>query len=584
MKRAGLHLAWLILFLSAAVAWPLRAAEVNPHETGFMSITLHDVVDTPAALDEDSITSDRFVVLLEWLTGYGWTAISLDDVERARKGIAPLPPRAVLITVDDGLASLYTRVYPLAMAYRMPVVAALVTQWIDVPPGGSVRYGERDLPRPAFVSWQQAREMQASGWVEFASHSDALHTVVQANPQGNLLPAGQNRRHVQGRYETGTQFRDRIRADLLRSRERMQAELGRAPRAIVWPYGRYNDDALDVAKQLGFDFAMTLEPGPADAMRPHEIARFHPTGDPPLATWVDNLRLRDPWPSARRIVAFDTAQLVGGNAAQTDARLGRAIEQLVALGATHVMLDAGVLSTDGRLQSAWFPNEQVPVRDDVMARFAAQMRARAGVDVIVRLPHEAVLRRVGSAQRALDLYRDLVVQVPFEGLVLEGVPSLGKTAAEAADAPWQVMRRRESERFADWPENDATAMHAFLVAARWRPGLQAYWLAPESETPGLSSSLAEVTLVPRTVGPKRTTSVVPAALSRRSGLFLRVPVGASQAAVEVARAARTFQIEGGTVIGWAADDASANADDEGTRVLAPVVSARRFPVSGGRGP
>jgi len=380
MKRIGLPVAGFFALLALAMAGrPLHAADAGVGErNGFVAIALHDVVDTRAQLDEDSVTSDRLVVLLEWLAGNGWTAISLDDIERARNGGAPLPPKAVLITVDDGLGSLYTRVYPLAVAYRMPVVAALVGQWMDVPAGGKVHYGERELPREAFITWQQAREMQASGWIEFASHSDAMHTVVRTNPQGNLLPAGQNRIRFDDRYEADAEFRARIRADLARSRERLRAELGREPRAIVWPYGRYNEDSLAVAKELGFAFAMTLEPGPATAANADAIPRFLPTADPELGTWVANLSLDDPWPSATRVVAFDPAQLVGANAAQTDANLGRAIDRLVALGATHVMLDAGTVGDDGSLQTTWFPNSQVPMRVDVLGRFAAQMRARRG--------------------------------------------------------------------------------------------------------------------------------------------------------------------------------------------------------------
>ncbi|MBO9716790.1 MAG: poly-beta-1,6-N-acetyl-D-glucosamine N-deacetylase PgaB [Pseudoxanthomonas sp.] len=573
MTRAALQLVRSLL-LSLAVVAPLRAAPATaPADgTGYVAIALHDVVDSPTQLDEDSVTSDRLVVLLEWLAGNGWTAVSLDDIERAGRGIAPLPPKAVLITVDDGLASLYTRVYPLAMAYRMPVVAAVVGEWMDVPADGTVRYGERTLPRAAFISWEQAREMQASGWVEFASHSQALHTVVQANPQGNLLPAAQNLRWADGRYESTDAFRARISADLARSRERMQAELGRAPRAIVWPYGRYNEDALEMARQTGFAMALTLEPGVADASRPWAIPRFLPTGDPVLATWVDNLRLHDPWPAARRIVAVDTAQLVGRDAADTDARLGVAIERLLALGATHVMLDAGVLSSDGRLQQAWFANAQVPVREDVLGRFAAQMRARAGVEVIVRIPHVAVLARVGDRPHALALYRELAAHVPFEGLVLEDVPSLGTVVADPDDPPWQVARLRESARTAGWPEDDVTALQAFLVAARMRPGMQAYWLAPDGQPLDRASGLTEVTLVPRSLD---APDSVPGVLTRRIGIFLRTPDGMDRADA-LARTARAFQVAGGTVIGWGPDDTLAGPHAANVRVLAPVLSARRL--------
>jgi poly-beta-1,6-N-acetyl-D-glucosamine synthase len=54
----------------------------------------------------------------------------------------------------------------------------------------TVRYGNRDVPRARFLSWEEAREMARSGLIEFASHSYDLHHGVQANPQGNELAAG----------------------------------------------------------------------------------------------------------------------------------------------------------------------------------------------------------------------------------------------------------------------------------------------------------------------------------------------------------------------------------------------------------
>lgn len=566
----------LVLVLVAACASPVRASGASREGTGFVAISLHDVVDTPADLDAEAVTSDRLVGLLEWLSGNGWTAISLDDVERARRGLAPLPPKAVLITVDDGLASLYTRVYPLAMAYRMPVVAALVGDWMDAPDGASIRYGERELPRAAFVTWAQAREMQASGWVEFATHTHALHATVRANPQGSLLPAAQNRIWREGGYEDAEEFRARIRADLAHARARLRAELGREPRALAWPYGRYNADALAVATGLGFDFAMTLEAGPADATRPHAIPRFMPTGDPALATWVDNLRFHDPWPAAQRIVGIDPAQLATGDPVQTDARLGRAIERLVALGATHVMLDAGSIAPDGRLASTWFPNAEVPVRADVLGRFAAQMRARAGVEVVVRLPHASALRRLGDAQRVPALYRDLAAHVPFSGLVLEDVPSLAMVPVQTGDAPWDVADRRAGMSYEAWPQPDLVAARAFEAATAGRPGLRAYWLAPRSHPLDRPSGLVEVTLVP---SPPRGLGggTLPSTLARRSGAWLDLGGGAPPARM-LARAAHTFLVGGGTIIGWGPDDALADPAD--AQALAPVVSARRLPPPG----
>src|SRR6185369_15409620 len=125
----------------------------------------------------------------DWLKGSGWTAVTLDDLAAAHDGRRRLPEKAILITFDDGYRSLYTRVFPLLRIYGFPAVAALVGSWMDGPPGGSVMYGDKKVPRGNFISWPEAREMQASGLVEFASHSYELHRGVQANPQGSMTPA-----------------------------------------------------------------------------------------------------------------------------------------------------------------------------------------------------------------------------------------------------------------------------------------------------------------------------------------------------------------------------------------------------------
>ena len=72
------------------------------------------------------------------------------------------PPRAVLLTFDDGYASLYTRVYPLLKTYGYPAVFALVSSWLETPAGDTVDYGNGQKPRSAFITWAQAREMATS--------------------------------------------------------------------------------------------------------------------------------------------------------------------------------------------------------------------------------------------------------------------------------------------------------------------------------------------------------------------------------------------------------------------------------------
>ena len=237
---------------------------------------------------------------LDWLKGTGWQPVSLDDLSAAARGERRLPAKAILLTFDDGFRSLYTRVFPLLKAYHYPAVAALVGAWMEDTPDDTVQegdkdtvlYGDKRVPRTNFISWDEAREMQKSGLVEFASHSYDLHRGVQANPQGSMVPSAVTWRYdpLTRTYEDDARYVARIRDDLSRSRLIMQANLGSPPRAVVWPYGRYTGLDREVAKELGFSFGMTLEPEPAYTSDLFGIHRYFPSGDPTLGDIVANLR------------------------------------------------------------------------------------------------------------------------------------------------------------------------------------------------------------------------------------------------------------------------------------------------------
>ncbi len=539
-------------------------------------LALHDVADRPELPAEDGVSTERLVAFFDWLAGNGWTAVTLDDIERATSGQSPLPPRAVLITIDDGYASLYSRVFPLALAYRMPVVAAVVGSWLDVPADGRVAYGDQWLPRSRFITWEQAREMQASGLVEFASHSDDLHHGIVANPQGNRLPAAVTRRYdAAGGYESSRDNRARLQADLRRSRERMLRELGRAPRALVWPYGRYNRDAVEVAHAAGFRMALSLTPEPAEVTTPMALGRQLVWRDLELGSWVSNLRFLDPWPRLRRIVGVDPAMLDDADPAVANERLGRVIERLVALGATHIVVDAAVPSVDGGLQASWFPTEQMPMRRDLLSRIAAQVRARAGAQVIVRLPHRRALRTLGDAARVTRLFADLAVNVPLDALLVEQVPGLSLPAV-AADAPWDVRGRRDRFNAARLAPEDALALHAFAEVEAARPDIELVWLAPPGHSLAAPSALAEVTLVSVDEAGMReiaSTSKLDPATARRVGLWWASDVPPD--ARKLAAAVRAFQVRGGTIVGWDTDDPL--RDSPAAAALSPTVSSAAFP-------
>jgi peptidoglycan/xylan/chitin deacetylase (PgdA/CDA1 family) len=120
--------------------------------------------------------------------------------------------------------------------------------------------------------------MEASGLIEFASHSYDLHRGVRANPQGNFSSAAKTWQYdpVTRTYEDDAQYLARIRADLIHSRTLMETNLGHPPRTLAWPYGRYTGPALQVAKELGFTIALTLADEPAYTSDLHAIRSARP--------------------------------------------------------------------------------------------------------------------------------------------------------------------------------------------------------------------------------------------------------------------------------------------------------------------
>jgi peptidoglycan/xylan/chitin deacetylase (PgdA/CDA1 family) len=434
---------WLLCVLLAIVV--VAQARAQPAGQRFVSISFHDIVDNPAALTADALTTKTFVQFLEWLKGTGWEAVSLDDLAAAARGERRLPDKAILLTFDDGFRSLYTRVFPLLKAYHYPAVAALVGSWMEDTDDGTVLYGDKRVPRTTFLSWAEAREMEASGLVEFASHSYDLHRGVQANPQRNLVPGVLTWRYDPrtGTYEDDAAYMARLRADLAKSRANMEANLGHPPRAIVWPYGRFTGPAVDVAKELGFSFAATLNPEPAYTSDLYAIARYFPSANPSLADIVRNLRFEPDRTPALRIACLTLDALAAaGRGRQQDEALGRIIEGLRALGANMVVIDAhaALPSSGAPLGDVYFPTRLRHMRRDLLSRATWQIRTRAGADVYLHLPLAATAAAVGEAN-VPRLFAEMMRHARADGVVID-MPRPTAHATIVVDRPETIRARR----------------------------------------------------------------------------------------------------------------------------------------------
>ena len=172
----------------------------------------HYVSRFPGAI---AVSPEHFEDQCRGMAEHGWRGIGLDEAEAFLLKGAPLPPRSLLITFDDGYLDNYVYAWPILRKYGHKGVVFAVTErmeaekkcrptlaevWEGLPPSSlpPVDAPMHDTPfgyqvrRDMFFSWEEARHMESSGVMAVAAHS-ARHLAVFAGPEWG--PVNRHDRH-----------------------------------------------------------------------------------------------------------------------------------------------------------------------------------------------------------------------------------------------------------------------------------------------------------------------------------------------------------------------------------------------------
>lgn len=420
-------------------------------------LSYHEIATKDQALiPEYAVTPTMFVRQIDWLRNNGYRFVSIDDVLADESGKKSLPEKAVLITFDDGYRSVYDSAWPILKMFKIPAVVAVVCSWED--DKKQVNFDGKEIPRSKLMSWQQLRELSDSGLVEIGSHSFDLHKGIQGNPQGNMQPAAITRQWLttSARYEDSVQYLQRVTADLKRSSTEIAAHIGRAPRVIAWPYGRYNAPLREAATKLGMKVGLTLDDGANMSDTPlWGLRRILVSNDMQLWDLNREITIRNQnlpessWP--KKIMHVDLDYIYDADPAQQEKNLGHLLERITATGVNTVYLQAfSDPDADGSADAVYFPNRHMPMRADLFNRVAWQIRTRTPVkrlyawmpmlawvlpanetaaqDQVLTLPSEKSdhvnmgYKRLSpfsprAQQTIREIYEDLATAAPFEGLL-----------------------------------------------------------------------------------------------------------------------------------------------------------------------
>ena len=168
-----------------------------------------------------SVDNGVFDQQIAYLISSGYTTITAKTLVDALRNKTQLPPKSILVTLDDGYKDNFDYAYPIVQKYRIKVNLLIPTGLL----GGS-----------NYMSWDQLREMKNSGLIYLIDHSWSHYSVNYGSA-------------------------DKIKYEINTARQQLQDNTGQTVDIFGYPYGEFNDLDVSILQQEGFVGAFSTIPG-----------------------------------------------------------------------------------------------------------------------------------------------------------------------------------------------------------------------------------------------------------------------------------------------------------------------------------
>lgn len=225
----------LLLFAALLPAHPVAAA---PPELPTNQPLTRQEVSVPILLyhrfgqtlvDGMTTTTPVFESHLKYLKENGYKVIPLRQLINYCRKNGPAPPaKSVVIVEDDAHKSVYSDMLPLAKKYNVPVTVFVYPSAIS-----NAKYA---------MTWNQLRELKKTGLFDFQSHT-YWHPNFKRDKK-KMKP---------------DEFRKHVEMQLMKSKTKIEKELGGKVDMLAWPFGIYDNYLLKKAAESGYIATFTIE-------------------------------------------------------------------------------------------------------------------------------------------------------------------------------------------------------------------------------------------------------------------------------------------------------------------------------------
>lgn len=208
----------LICILNAGVV----NADVTYKNDYIPILMYHNILPSEEITNNSAqVSVEVFKEQLKALKNAGYTSIDFNEYKLYKEGKYKLPSKPFIITFDDGYMDNYTIAYPILKEMELKATYFVSSQYVGV----------MTTTTPHF-DWEQAKEMEASGFIDIQSH-----TLTHANM--SLTTTNYTR-------------------EISESFKLIEDNLGeRDIKVLCYPQFKSNWKSRNTAKELGVDFQIT---------------------------------------------------------------------------------------------------------------------------------------------------------------------------------------------------------------------------------------------------------------------------------------------------------------------------------------
>jgi peptidoglycan/xylan/chitin deacetylase (PgdA/CDA1 family) len=162
----------------------------------------------------------EFEKQLDYLATHNYAVISLSELLKGLRN-GQLPPKPVVITIDDGFKSTFTLAYPVLKKYNFPATLFIYTNFIE--------------KNSNSLTWGEIKEMTENN-LEIGSHALSHCNLVKYKENEN--------------YEN---YLARIKKEIFLSKEILESKIGGKVKFFAYPYGVYSPTIKNLVIQADYE-------------------------------------------------------------------------------------------------------------------------------------------------------------------------------------------------------------------------------------------------------------------------------------------------------------------------------------------